>query len=59
MRISVSPMQTERDMDGKAYVHRKSWQKTYAGIVDSAFWRKIMTLYEWLFRIETNVLILL
>ena len=37
MRISVMPMQTEEDMDGKAYVHWKSWHETYTGIVDAEF----------------------
>ena len=37
MRISVTPMQTEEDMDGKAYVHWKSWQETCTGIVDAEF----------------------
>lgn len=37
MAIRIQPMTTEAEMDGKGYVHWKSWQETYAGLVDSAY----------------------
>ena len=35
--IQIVPMLSEEDMDGKGYVHWKSWQEAYAGIVDPAY----------------------
>ena len=29
MEISIIPMTTSEDMDGKGYVHWKSWHETY------------------------------
>lgn len=29
----IRPMETETEMDGKGYVHYKSWQETYPGLV--------------------------
>lgn len=31
------PMETEAEMDGKGFVHYRSWQETYARLVDSGF----------------------
>lgn len=36
-KIIIKPMQTVEEMDGKAYVHWKSWQETYAGLIDANY----------------------
>lgn len=41
MDISIIPMTTQQDMDGKGYVHWKSWQETYTGLVDSAYMERL------------------
>ncbi len=35
--ISIVPMKTAEEMDGKAYVHWKSWQETYAGLMPQQY----------------------
>lgn len=35
--ILIKPMQTEKETDGKAYVHFKAWHETYAGLIDDAY----------------------
>lgn len=35
----IKPMETVNEMDGKRYVHYKSWQETYTGLVDANFWK--------------------
>lgn len=40
-RISIVPMVTEEDIDGKAYVHWKSWHETYPSLIDSEFMKTI------------------
>ena len=37
MAFVIKPMETEAEIRGKAYVHWKSWQETYAGIVDAGY----------------------
>ena len=37
MAIIIKPMETEDEIRGKAYVHWKSWQESYAGIVDAGY----------------------
>ena len=37
MMIEIKPMETEAEIRGKAYVHWKSWQEAYAGIVDAGY----------------------
>ena len=37
MAIIVKPMETEDEIRGKAFVHWKCWQETYAGMVDPAY----------------------
>lgn len=37
MNITVAPMKTEAEVAGKAYVHWKSWQETYAGLIDPQY----------------------
>ncbi len=31
--IKIVPMKTDEEMDGKGYVHWKSWQETYSGLM--------------------------
>ena len=38
--FTISPMKTEEEINGKAYVHYQSWQETYAGLVDEAYLKK-------------------
>lgn len=33
----IKPMQTDDEVNGKAYVHYKSWQETYKGLIDDAY----------------------
>ena len=35
--LILKPMETEEELRGKAYVHWKSWQESYAGIVDAGY----------------------
>lgn len=37
MEVSIIPMVTSEDMDGKGFVHWKSWHETYTGLVDPAY----------------------
>ena len=37
MNIIIKNMETDAEIKGKAYVHYKSWQEAYRGIVDSAY----------------------
>lgn len=37
MAIIIKPMETEDEIRGKAYVHWKSWQESYAGMVDADY----------------------
>ena len=37
MNCLIKAMETEDEIRGKAYVHWKSWQETYAGIVDAGY----------------------
>ena len=41
MEISIIPMTTSADIDGKGYVHWKSWHETYTGLVDPAYMEKL------------------
>ena len=34
VRYIIKPMETEEEMDGKGFVHWKSWQEAYAGLLD-------------------------
>lgn len=38
-KITIVPM-TDREMDGKGYVHWRSWHETYTGLVDPAFMKE-------------------
>lgn len=33
----IAPMQTAADMDGKAYVHWKTWHETYTGLMPQPY----------------------
>ena len=35
--IEIVPMATDSDINGKGYVHWKSWHETYTGLVDPAY----------------------
>ena len=37
MSYSIKPMQSAQEIDGKGYVHYKSWQETYAGLIDAEY----------------------
>ena len=39
--INIIPMVTGEDMDGKGYVHWKSWHETYTGLIDPAYMERI------------------
>ncbi len=40
----IKPMETADEIDGKGYVHYKSWQETYTGLVDASYLETQMTL---------------
>lgn len=40
-KISIVPMVTDEDIDGKAYVHWKSWHETYSELVDMEYMKTI------------------
>jgi len=35
--ITIKPMQTDSEIEGKATVHWRSWQETYDGLLDSEY----------------------
>lgn len=37
MEFIIKPMETEEEIRGKAYVHWKSWQESYRGMVDQGY----------------------
>lgn len=37
MNLIIKSMQTEAEIEGKAYVHWKSWHETYTGLVDAGY----------------------
>lgn len=37
MNLIIKPMESEAEIDGKAFVHYKSWHETYEGLVDGAY----------------------
>lgn len=37
MQITIKKMETDNEIKGKAFVHFKSWQEAYTGIVDQSF----------------------
>ncbi len=37
MNIIIKPMETDEEIRGKAYVHWKSWQDAYTGLIDADY----------------------
>ena len=37
MQISIKKMESDKEIKGKAFVHFKSWQEAYSGIVQQAY----------------------
>lgn len=36
-KIVIKPMESEDEINGKAFVHYKSWQETYPGLIDAGY----------------------
>ena len=34
---TIKPMESEEEIDGKGYVHYKSWHETYLGLIDAGY----------------------
>ena len=41
MKLSIIPMTTTEDIDGKGYVHWKTWHETYTGLIDTSYMEKM------------------
>lgn len=41
MCITIKKMETDEEIRGKAFVHWKSWQEAYPGLVDQAYLEKL------------------
>lgn len=41
MQFSIVPMISEAEINGKGYVHWKSWHETYTGLIDPAYMERI------------------
>lgn len=39
--LILKPMETEEEIRGKAYVHWKSWQESYPGLVDPGYLQRL------------------
>ena len=37
MNITIKKMETDDEIEGKAYVHWKSWQEAYHGLIDQRY----------------------
>ena len=37
----IKPMESEDEINGKGYVHYKSWHETYTGLVDTAYMERL------------------
>ncbi len=60
MTVTIKPMETAAETEGKAYVHWKSWQEAYPGLVGEAYLKNVMTLEKCVqiaFRWPDNVLV--
>lgn len=57
MSYLIKPMETEDEARGKAYVHWKSWQESYQGIVDAGYLARftLAQCEEWAFRYPENI----
>lgn len=40
-RYTIKKMESEAEIDGKGYVHYKSWHETYASLVDAEYMKRI------------------
>lgn len=53
MSIIIKPMESSSEIEGKAYVHWKSWQEAYRGLIDQAYLdsltldKCVKTAYQW------------
>lgn len=51
--VQIKLMETDAETEGKAYVHWKSWQETYPGLVDGEYLRNltlekcVKTAFQW------------
>ena len=41
MPITIKPMETDEEIQGKAFVHGKCWQETYPGLVSQEYLSKL------------------
>ncbi|WP_439239293.1 GNAT family N-acetyltransferase [Streptococcus suis] len=60
LEMMIKPLETEREMLGKAYVHWKSWQEAYADLLPKEFLKNTYTLercQDWAVRYPQNILI--
>ncbi len=59
MPITIKAMETDDEIRGKAYVHWKSWQETYPGLMDAAYLagRTLEKCEEQAFRWRDNLLV--
>ncbi len=37
MAVTIKPMETPAEMEGRGYVHWKAWQETYTGLIDQSY----------------------
>ena len=59
MDILIKPMESDSEIRGKAYVHWKSWQDTYSGLIDQSYLDNlsIEKCTEMAFRWPDNILV--
>ena len=59
MSIIIKPMETDEEINGKAYVHWKCWQVTYPGLVSQEYLDKLTLTKceEMAFRWRDNILV--
>ncbi|HFI0253521.1 TPA: N-acetyltransferase family protein [Streptococcus suis] len=58
----IKPMESEMEIQGKAYVHWKSWQEAYADLLPQEFLENVYTLercQDWAVRYPQNILVAL
>ncbi|HFU3730189.1 TPA: N-acetyltransferase family protein [Streptococcus suis] len=58
----IKPMESETEIQGKAYVHWKSWQEAYADLLPQEFLENVYTLercQDWAVRYPQNILVAL
>ncbi|HFU4060612.1 TPA: N-acetyltransferase family protein [Streptococcus suis] len=58
----IKPMESETEIQGKAYVHWKSWQEAYADLMPQEFLENVYTLercQDWAVRYPQNILVAL